>query len=60
MFNKLGCFTAAHPWLICLSWLAVAAAVGIVAPAWDERAADDDIRFLPAYCDSVKGYHLLE
>jgi RND superfamily putative drug exporter len=60
MFSKLGRFTAAHPWLICLSWLAAAIAVGILAPAWDERAADDDIRFLPARCDSVKGYRLLE
>jgi RND superfamily putative drug exporter len=60
MFNKLGRFTAAHPWLICLGWLAVAVAVGILAPAWDERAADDDIRFLPARCDSVRGYRLLE
>jgi RND superfamily putative drug exporter len=60
MFNRLGRFTAAHPWLICLGWLVVAATVGLLAPAWDERAADDDIRFLPARCDSVKGHQLLE
>jgi RND superfamily putative drug exporter len=60
MFKYLGRVTATHPWLICLAWLIVAGAVTLVAPAWDERAADDDIRFLPARCDSVKGHHLLE
>jgi RND superfamily putative drug exporter len=60
MFKYLGRVTATHPWLICLAWLVVAGVVGLVAPKWDERAADDDIRFLPARCDSVKGHHLLE
>ncbi len=60
MFKYLGRFAAAHPWLICLAWLLVASVVGLVAPRWDDRAEDDDIRFLPARCDSVRGYHLLE
>jgi RND superfamily putative drug exporter len=60
MFKYLGRVTATHPWLICLAWLVVAGVVGLVAPKWDERAADDDIRFLPARCDSVKGHQLLE
>ncbi|HEY7329415.1 MAG TPA: MMPL family transporter [Gemmataceae bacterium] len=60
MFKYLGRVTATHPWLICLAWLIVAGVVGLVAPKWDERAADDDIRFLPARCDSVKGHQLLE
>jgi RND superfamily putative drug exporter len=60
MFKYLGRVTATHPWLICLAWLIVASVVGFVAPKWDERAADDDIRFLPARCDSVKGHLLLE
>jgi RND superfamily putative drug exporter len=60
MFKCLGRVAATHPWLICLAWLIVAAVVGVVAPPWDERAADDDIRFLPARCDSVKGHLLLE
>jgi RND superfamily putative drug exporter len=60
MFKYLGRVTATHPWLICLAWLVVAGVVGVVAPKWDERAADDDIRFLPARCDSVKGHQLLE
>src|SRR5579884_2310103 len=60
MFTYLGRVTATHPWWICLAWLIVAAIVGVAAPKWDERAADDDIRFLPARCDSVKGHQLLE
>jgi RND superfamily putative drug exporter len=60
MFKYLGRVTASHPWLICLAWLIVAGVIGLVAPKWDERAADDDIRFLPARCDSVKGHQLLE
>ncbi len=60
MFKHLGRITASHPWWICLAWLIAAAIVGLAAPKWDERAADDDIRFLPARCDSVKGHQLLE
>ncbi|HZV04458.1 MAG TPA: MMPL family transporter [Gemmataceae bacterium] len=60
MFKYLGRATATHPWLVCLAWVIVAGVVSIVAPKWDERAADDDIRFLPARCDSVKGHQLLE
>jgi RND superfamily putative drug exporter len=60
MCKYLGRFTATHPWLVCLAWLVVAVVVGAVAPRWDDRATDDDIRFLPARCDSVKGHRLLE
>ncbi len=60
MFKYLGRITTEHPWLICLAWLVVAGVVGLAAPKWDDRAADDDIRFLPARCDSVKGHQLLE
>ena len=60
MFKYLGRITTTHPWLVCLAWLVVAAVVSLVAPSWDERAADDDIRFLPGRCDSVKGHRLLE
>jgi RND superfamily putative drug exporter len=60
MFKNLGRWTATHPWLICLGWLVIAVVVGLVAPKWDDRAADDDMRFLPARCDSVKGHQLLE
>jgi RND superfamily putative drug exporter len=60
MFKHLGRFAATHPWLICGAWVLVALGVALVAPAWDGRAQDDDIRFLPGRCDSVRGYKLLE
>jgi putative drug exporter of the RND superfamily len=60
MFKYLGRFTAAHPWKICAVWLALGVVLTLVAPAWDTRTQDDDIRFLPARCDGVRGYHLLE
>ncbi len=60
MFKFLGRFAAAHPWLICAAWLLAGVAVARVAPSWDAHAQDDDIRFLPARCDSVRGFQLLE
>jgi RND superfamily putative drug exporter len=60
MFNFLGRLAARHPWPICAAWAALGLAVALLAPSWDNRAQDDDIRFLPARCDSVRGYHLLE
>jgi putative drug exporter of the RND superfamily len=60
MFKHLGRFTAAHPWMICGAWLLAAAGIAAIAPPRDGRVQDDDIRFLPDRCDSVRGYHLLE
>jgi RND superfamily putative drug exporter len=60
MFKRLGRFTAAHPWTICAVWLGLGLAVTFTAPSWDHNAQDDDIRFLPERCDSVRGYHLLK
>ena len=40
MFKALGRLAAAHPWLICVAWLLAGAAVGLVAPAWDERVQE--------------------
>jgi RND superfamily putative drug exporter len=60
MFKLLGRFAAAHPFLICAAWLVVGIAVTVGAPNWDQRAQDDDIRFLPERCASVRGYRLLE
>jgi RND superfamily putative drug exporter len=60
MFKLLGRFTASHPWLICSAWVILGALVACLAPSWDQRAQDDDIRFLPARCPSVRGYQLLE
>jgi RND superfamily putative drug exporter len=50
---------AAHPWAVCIGWLVAALGLTLLAPSWDSRTADDDIRFLPARCPSVRGYHLL-
>src|SRR4051812_22244423 len=60
MFTYVGGFTARHPWLVCAGWLALALALTLIAPSWDRRACDDDIRFLPSRCPSVRGYALLE
>src|SRR5262249_44742289 len=47
-------------WLVCAVWLVLGTALALLAPSWDARAQDDDIRFLPARCPSVRGYALLE
>lgn len=60
MFRILGRFTAAHPWVICGAWLAAGVLLTLAAPAWDASTQDDDVRFLPNRCPSVRGYHLLE
>ncbi len=60
MFNFLGRLAANHPLKICAAWLVVGAALALLAPPWEQRAQDDDIRFLPARTDSVRGYRLLE
>jgi RND superfamily putative drug exporter len=59
MFTRLGRLTTTHPWLVCAAWLVAGAALTLLAPRWDSRAVDDDISFLPARCDSVRGYELL-
>jgi RND superfamily putative drug exporter len=46
--------------MICAAWLLAGGAITALAPAWDSKAQDDDIRFLPDRCPSVRGYHLLE
>ncbi|MSR30557.1 MAG: MMPL family transporter [Gemmataceae bacterium] len=60
MYRWLGRFAANHPWLICCAWLLMGVSATWFAPSWDKNSQDDDIRFLPARCDSVRGYHLLE
>jgi RND superfamily putative drug exporter len=60
MFKLLGRFAAAHPWTICAAWLVAGAVVALVAPSWDRNAQDDDVRFLPERCASVRGYRLLQ
>jgi RND superfamily putative drug exporter len=60
MFQALGRLAARRPWLVCGAWLLAGVAVALVAPPWDNRAQDDDVRFLPSRCESVRGYQLLQ
>src|SRR5437870_10543101 len=60
MFKLVGRLATAHPWMICAAWLLAGGAITAFAPAWNSKAQDDDIRFLPDRCPSVRGYHLLE
>jgi RND superfamily putative drug exporter len=60
MFNHLGRLTAAHPWAVVAAWLVLGILLTLIAPAWDSRAQDDDIRFLPERCASVRGYQLMQ
>jgi RND superfamily putative drug exporter len=60
MFRRIGRFAAARPGLVCAAWLLAGLAVALAAPRWDSRAQDDDVRFLPERCPSVRGYKLLQ
>jgi RND superfamily putative drug exporter len=60
MFKWLGRFTAAHPRKICAAWLVAGLLLSCLAPSWSAQTQDDDIHFLPARCDSVRGYELLK
>jgi RND superfamily putative drug exporter len=60
MFHSLGGFTARHPWLTCSAWVVLGLILALTAPRWDSRAQDDDVRFLPDSCSSVRGHALLE
>src|SRR5436305_15152570 len=60
MFTFLGRLATQHPWCVLVSWLVLGVGLMSVAPRWEQNAQDDDIKFLPGRCDSVKGYRLLE
>src|SRR5260370_13335719 len=60
MFHSVGRLATAHPWMVGAAWFLAGGAITALAPAWDSKAQDDDIRFLPERCPSVRGYHLLE
>ena len=60
MFTSIGRIATRFPWLVCLAWLLLGVGLTLLAPRWDSRAQDDDIRFLPSRTDSVRGYQLLE
>jgi RND superfamily putative drug exporter len=60
MFHRLGRLTATYPWSTCLIWLLIGAGLTVLAPSWDTRCQDDDVRFIPERCTSVRAYQLLE
>jgi RND superfamily putative drug exporter len=60
MYDLLGRWAVNHPWKVCAAWIAVAVALTASAPDWRSQSQDDDIRFLPAACPSVRGFQVLE
>jgi RND superfamily putative drug exporter len=60
MFARLGRVVTTHPGKICALWLLLGVALGLLAPSWNDQTQDDDIHFLPARCDSVRGYEWLK
>ncbi|MBY0524001.1 MAG: MMPL family transporter [Gemmataceae bacterium] len=60
MFDFLGRLAVTHPWKIVAAWLLIAVGVYLCAPNWESKAIDDDIRFLPERCASVRGYQRLQ
>jgi RND superfamily putative drug exporter len=59
MFRHLGRLAVRHSGKVCAAWVVAALLLTWAAPAWDSRAQDDDINFLPPRCASVRGYQLL-
>lgn len=59
MFTILGRVAVSHPWKIAAGWLALAVVLFVTTPPWESKAHDEDIRFLPERCASVRGYHLM-
>jgi RND superfamily putative drug exporter len=51
---------ARRPRLVCAAWVLLGLGVALLAPHADNKVQDDDIGFLPARCDSVRGYNLLK
>src|SRR5262245_3022380 len=60
MFDLLGRLATNHPWKVCAGWLLLAVGLTWIAPAWQCKAQDDDIRFLPPDTPSVRAFRLLE
>jgi RND superfamily putative drug exporter len=60
MFHQIGRYAAAHPWIVCSSWVLAGVLLTAIAPNWDTRSQDDDIRFLPERCACVRGYQLMQ
>ncbi len=59
MFHTVGRWTARFPWVICLAWMALGAALSLKAPNWDNQTQDDDVRFVPDRFTSVRAHQLI-
>jgi putative drug exporter of the RND superfamily len=60
MFSTLPRLITRRPWVFVLGWFALAAALYLVAPRWDQVTRDDNVRFFPSESMSVVGQDLLE
>jgi RND superfamily putative drug exporter len=60
MFSTLSGVVIRWPWLVVLSWVALAGALFQLGPRWDQVTKDDDVRFFPADSLSVIGQDLLD
>jgi RND superfamily putative drug exporter len=60
MYKLLGRLAVNHPWCLGAGWVVLGLMVALIAPDWDRNSQDDDIRFLPQRCPSVRGYQLLQ
>jgi RND superfamily putative drug exporter len=59
MFARLGDFVTRHWLAVILGWAALAVALRIVAPQWNDVAHDGNLAYLPAGMTSVEGERLL-
>jgi RND superfamily putative drug exporter len=60
MFHRIGRFSASYPWIVCVAWVILGGVLAFLAPNWDTRTQDDDVRFLPQRVTSVRAYQILE
>jgi RND superfamily putative drug exporter len=59
MFDRVGAAVARHWWLVILVWAALAGALHLFAPRWDDVTHDGDLAYLPQTVPSVEGARLL-
>ncbi len=59
-FAFLGRTVTRYPWYFVGGWVLLLGIVVWASPGWQEGCQDDDIRFMPERCLSVRGYDLLQ